>query len=95
LEIDAQPYLLSSGGAGIPGFDDSELPRLLGILFGSCIVLNHVLSSRGGPISDAQLVHTSLSLSLSLFSGHFGILNPKPSNGSCTPFFSIEIFSRF
>lgn len=40
---------------GIPGFDDSELPRLLGILFGSCIVLNHVLSSPGGLISDAQL----------------------------------------
>jgi hypothetical protein len=88
--------LLSSGGAGIPGFDDSELPRLLGILFGSCIVLNHVVSSPGGLISDAQLVHTSLSLSLSLslFSGHF-TLNPKPFNGSSTPFFSIEIFSRF
>jgi hypothetical protein len=89
--------LLSSGGAGIPGFDDSELPRLLGILFGSCIVLNHVLSSPGGLISDAQLVHTSLSLalSLSLSSGHFGTLNPKPFNGSSTPFFSIETFSRF
>jgi hypothetical protein len=49
---------------GIPGFDDSELPRLLGILFGSCIVLNHVVSSPGGLMSDAQLVHTSLSLSL-------------------------------
>ncbi|KAL2614180.1 hypothetical protein R1flu_025872 [Riccia fluitans] len=29
---------------GIPGFDDSDLPRMVGILFGGLIILNHALS---------------------------------------------------
>ncbi|KAJ7567788.1 hypothetical protein O6H91_01G007000 [Diphasiastrum complanatum] len=38
---------------GIPGFDDSELPRLLGLLLGTLLVLNHFLSP--STISSAQL----------------------------------------
>eukprot|EP00897_Mesotaenium_endlicherianum_P005183 jgi/Mesen1/4693/ME000241S03737 len=38
---------------GIPGFDDSDLPRVLGISFGILLALNHIASPH--PVLDAQL----------------------------------------
>lgn len=41
--------------AGIPGFDDADLPRLVGIVFGSLLLINHVVSIES--MTSAQLVH--------------------------------------
>jgi len=43
--------------SGIPGFDDGDLPRLVGILFGSLLLVNHVVSIES--MTSAQLVHIS------------------------------------
>lgn len=43
--------------AGIPGFDDADLPRLVGILFGSLLLINHVVSIES--MTSAQLVFIS------------------------------------
>lgn len=39
---------------GIPGFDDTDLPRLVGFFFGSLIILNHAVSLDS--MTGAQLV---------------------------------------
>ena len=39
---------------GIPGFDDTDLPRLVGFFFGSLIILNHAVSLES--MTGAQLV---------------------------------------
>ncbi|OMO97912.1 hypothetical protein COLO4_14265 [Corchorus olitorius] len=51
---------------GIPGFDESYLPRWIGYGFGSLIVLNHLLGSDS--VTGAQLRSESLGISLAAFS---------------------------
>ncbi|XP_010537208.1 PREDICTED: protein COFACTOR ASSEMBLY OF COMPLEX C SUBUNIT B CCB2, chloroplastic-like [Tarenaya hassleriana] len=51
---------------GIPGLDESYLPRFIGYGFGSLLLLNHFSGS--GPTSDAQLRSEALGLSLAAFS---------------------------
>lgn len=43
--------------AGIPGFDDADLPRLVGILFGSLLLINHAVSIES--MTSAQQVSFS------------------------------------
>ncbi|XP_020572856.1 protein COFACTOR ASSEMBLY OF COMPLEX C SUBUNIT B CCB2, chloroplastic isoform X2 [Phalaenopsis equestris] len=50
---------------GIPGLDESYLPRWIGVAFGSLILLNHYLSSSPGP---AQLRSEAMGLCLAAFS---------------------------
>ncbi|KAJ0564752.1 putative cofactor assembly of complex C subunit B, CCB2/CCB4 [Helianthus annuus] len=50
---------------GIPGLDESYLPRWIGYAFGSLLVLNHLASSNSTP---AQLRTEVLGLSLAAFS---------------------------
>ncbi|KAG0501185.1 hypothetical protein HPP92_001257 [Vanilla planifolia] len=50
---------------GIPGLDESYLPRWIGLAFGSLILLNHFLSSSPTP---AQLRSEGLGLCLAAFS---------------------------
>ncbi|XP_028556972.1 protein COFACTOR ASSEMBLY OF COMPLEX C SUBUNIT B CCB2, chloroplastic [Dendrobium catenatum] len=50
---------------GIPGLDESYLPRWIGVAFGSLILLNHFISSSPAP---AQLRSEALGLCLSVFS---------------------------
>ncbi|CAO2821137.1 unnamed protein product [Amaranthus hypochondriacus] len=52
---------------GIPGFDESYLPRWIGYAFGSLIILNHFVGSKS-PVTSAQLVSEALGLSLAAFS---------------------------
>ncbi|WCJ36595.1 hypothetical protein M5689_017786 [Euphorbia peplus] len=52
---------------GIPGFDESYLPRWIGYGFGSLLVLNHFLGSTSS-ISPSQLRTEALGLSLAAFS---------------------------
>lgn len=40
---------------GIPGLDESYLPRYIGCAFGSLLVLNHFLGSDSSAITAAQL----------------------------------------
>ncbi|CAN7006393.1 hypothetical protein IGI04_010055 [Brassica rapa subsp. trilocularis] len=51
---------------GIPGLDESYLPRWIGYGFGSLILLNHFSAS--APINESQLRSEALGLSLSAFS---------------------------
>ncbi|CAH2070274.1 unnamed protein product [Thlaspi arvense] len=51
---------------GIPGFDESYLPRWIGYGFGSLLLLNHLSAS--GPTSESQLRSEALGLSLAAFS---------------------------
>ncbi|PPR99093.1 hypothetical protein GOBAR_AA21574 [Gossypium barbadense] len=51
---------------GIPGLDESYLPRWIGYGFGSLLILNHLLGSDS--ISAAQLRTEALGLSLAAFS---------------------------
>lgn len=51
---------------GIPGLDESYLPRWIGYGFGSLILLNHFSASP--PISESQLRSEALGLSLAAFS---------------------------
>ncbi|OMO86009.1 hypothetical protein CCACVL1_09872 [Corchorus capsularis] len=51
---------------GIPGFDESYLPRWIGYGFGSLIVLNHLLGSDS--VTVAQLRSEALGISLAAFS---------------------------
>ncbi|MQL79687.1 hypothetical protein Taro_012126 [Colocasia esculenta] len=53
--------------AGIPGLDESYLPRYLGLAFGSLIVLNHFLGSSDFP-TPAQLRSEALGICLAGFS---------------------------
>lgn len=44
-------------GLGIPGLDESYLPRWIGYGFGSLLLLNHFVGSNSAaPITSAQLV---------------------------------------
>ncbi|XP_044468047.1 protein COFACTOR ASSEMBLY OF COMPLEX C SUBUNIT B CCB2, chloroplastic isoform X2 [Mangifera indica] len=51
---------------GIPGFDESYLPRWIGYGFGSLLVLNHFVFSNS--VTSAQLRSEGLGLSLAAFS---------------------------
>jgi hypothetical protein len=51
---------------GIPGFDESYLPRWIGYAFGSLILLNHFLGSDSATITTPQLVRFSF-----LYIDHF------------------------
>jgi hypothetical protein len=37
---------------GIPGFDDSNIPRVVGVLGATLLVVNHVISA--SPVPDVQ-----------------------------------------
>lgn len=49
------PNRIVSAFVGIPGLDESYLPRWIGYGFGSLLLLNHFSAS--GPISESQLVN--------------------------------------
>ncbi|XP_065040116.1 protein COFACTOR ASSEMBLY OF COMPLEX C SUBUNIT B CCB2, chloroplastic isoform X1 [Musa acuminata AAA Group] len=51
---------------GIPGLDESYLPRYIGIAFGFLIILNHVFSA--SPATPAQLRTEALGMCLAAFS---------------------------
>ncbi|KAI5444858.1 variant 3 [Lathyrus oleraceus] len=53
---------------GIPGFDESYLPRWIGYAFGSLLILNHFLGSDSSTITPPQLRTEVLGLSLASFS---------------------------
>ncbi|KAD5961269.1 hypothetical protein E3N88_12742 [Mikania micrantha] len=53
---------------GIPGLDESYLPRWIGYGFGSLLVLNHFVSSNSTTVTPAQLRTEVLGLSLAAFS---------------------------
>ncbi|KAK2367287.1 protein COFACTOR ASSEMBLY OF COMPLEX C SUBUNIT B CCB2, chloroplastic [Trifolium repens] len=53
---------------GIPGFDESYLPRWIGYAFGSLILLNHFLGSDSATITTPQLRTEVFGLSLASFS---------------------------
>ncbi|KAL5081134.1 hypothetical protein RYX36_009555 [Vicia faba] len=53
---------------GIPGFDESYLPRWIGYAFGSLLILNHFLASDSATITPPQLTTEVLGLSLASFS---------------------------
>ncbi|XP_039682758.1 protein COFACTOR ASSEMBLY OF COMPLEX C SUBUNIT B CCB2, chloroplastic isoform X2 [Medicago truncatula] len=53
---------------GIPGFDESYLPRWIGYAFGSLLLLNHFLGSDSATVTTAQLRTEVLGLSLASFS---------------------------
>ncbi|XP_056160276.1 protein COFACTOR ASSEMBLY OF COMPLEX C SUBUNIT B CCB2, chloroplastic isoform X1 [Syzygium oleosum] len=53
---------------GIPGFDESYLPRWIGYGFGSLLLLNHFVGSDLANITPAQLRTEVLGLSLAAFS---------------------------
>ncbi|RRT46644.1 hypothetical protein B296_00051199 [Ensete ventricosum] len=58
--------------AGIPGLDESHLPRYIGIAFGFLIILNHVFSA--SPATPAQLVIRSAFSFLKLGSAYSNLL---------------------
>ncbi|OIV98922.1 hypothetical protein TanjilG_07357 [Lupinus angustifolius] len=53
---------------GIPGFDESYLPRWIGYGFGSLLLLNHFFGSDSSTVTSAQLSTEVLGLSLASFS---------------------------
>ncbi|KAI3458195.1 hypothetical protein Pfo_014858 [Paulownia fortunei] len=53
---------------GIPGLDESYLPRYIGYAFGVLLVLNHFVGSNSSSITPAQLRTEALGLSLAAFS---------------------------
>ncbi|GJZ88693.1 protein cofactor assembly of complex C subunit B CCB2, chloroplastic [Tanacetum coccineum] len=53
---------------GIPGLDESYLPRWIGYTFGSLLVLNHFVGSNSANFTSAQLRTEVLGLSLAGFS---------------------------
>ncbi|KAL7146385.1 hypothetical protein ABFS83_06G037300 [Erythranthe nasuta] len=53
---------------GIPGLDESYLPRYIGYGFGALLVLNHFVGSDSSTITPAQLRTEALGLSLAAFS---------------------------
>jgi len=46
--------------SGIPGLDESYLPRWIGYGFGSLLLLNHFLGSDSATVTPAQLVRQIL-----------------------------------
>lgn len=53
---------------GIPGFDESYLPRWIGYGFGSLLLLNHFAGSNSANIPAAQLISEAVGLSMAAFS---------------------------
>ncbi|KAL9163393.1 hypothetical protein ABFS82_06G037500 [Erythranthe guttata] len=53
---------------GIPGLDESYLPRYIGYGFGALLVLNHFVGSDSSSINPPQLRTEALGLSLAAFS---------------------------
>ncbi|CAH1418158.1 unnamed protein product [Lactuca virosa] len=53
---------------GIPGLDESYLPRWIGYTFGSLLILNHFLGSNSTTVTPVQLRTELLGLSLAAFS---------------------------
>ncbi|XP_059629334.1 protein COFACTOR ASSEMBLY OF COMPLEX C SUBUNIT B CCB2, chloroplastic [Cornus florida] len=53
---------------GIPGLDESYLPRWIGYAFGSLLLLNHFVGSNSTTTTPAQLRSEALGLSLAAFS---------------------------
>ncbi|KAK6155769.1 hypothetical protein DH2020_010017 [Rehmannia glutinosa] len=53
---------------GIPGLDESYLPRYIGYAFGALLVLNHFVGSDSSSVTPAQLRTETLGLSLAAFS---------------------------
>lgn len=53
---------------GIPGLDESNLPRWIGYAFGSLLLLNHFLGSHSNYITPSQLRSEALGISLAAFS---------------------------
>ncbi|XP_038982564.1 protein COFACTOR ASSEMBLY OF COMPLEX C SUBUNIT B CCB2, chloroplastic isoform X2 [Phoenix dactylifera] len=53
---------------GIPGLDESYLPRYIGLGFGSLILLNHFFSSSSSNVTSAQLRSEALGICLAAFS---------------------------
>ncbi|CAA2981565.1 Hypothetical predicted protein [Olea europaea subsp. europaea] len=53
---------------GIPGLDESYLPRYIGYTFGALLMLNHFVGSDLSSITSAQLRSEVLGLSLTAFS---------------------------
>lgn len=59
-DLDVQVFRFT---LGIPGFDDANIPRVIGTVGAGLLVLNHVLTAQ--PVPGTQvLLHTSLSESL-------------------------------
>ncbi|KAK4480962.1 hypothetical protein RD792_011824 [Penstemon davidsonii] len=53
---------------GIPGLDESYLPRYIGYTFGAFLLLNHFVGSDSSSITPAQLRTEALGISLAAFS---------------------------
>ncbi|KAG9140736.1 hypothetical protein Leryth_006915 [Lithospermum erythrorhizon] len=53
---------------GIPGLDESYLPRWIGYGLGSLLLLNHFVGTDSSTVSPAQLITEILGLSLAAFS---------------------------
>ncbi|KAL8126104.1 hypothetical protein AgCh_013404 [Apium graveolens] len=53
---------------GIPGLDESSLPRWIGYAFGSLLLLNHFVGSDSNYITPSQLRTEALGISLAAFS---------------------------
>ncbi|KAL3647374.1 hypothetical protein CASFOL_008342 [Castilleja foliolosa] len=53
---------------GIPGLDESYLPRYIGYAFGALLLLNHFVGSDSSSITPAQLRTEVLGISLAAFS---------------------------
>ncbi|KAK1392539.1 hypothetical protein POM88_011595 [Heracleum sosnowskyi] len=53
---------------GIPGLDESNLPRWIGYAFGSLLLLNHFVGSDSNYITPSQLRTEALGISLAAFS---------------------------
>lgn len=50
-ELDVQVFRFT---LGIPGFDDANIPRVVGIIGGVLLTANHLMSA--SPVSDAQVL---------------------------------------
>ncbi|CAA7391854.1 unnamed protein product [Spirodela intermedia] len=82
---------------GIPGLDESYLPRYIGLAFGSLIVLNHLLGSSDSP-TPAQLRSEALGICLAAFSfalPYFGkfLKGTGPADRSIVPEGNTQIFA--
>ncbi|KAI4294979.1 hypothetical protein MLD38_040738 [Melastoma candidum] len=65
---------------GIPGLDESYLPRWIGYGFGSLLLLNHFVASDPSGLIPAQLRTEALGLSVAAFSV-FSPVHRKVSSG--------------
>lgn len=57
------------GLQGIPGLDESYLPRWIGYAFGSLLLLNHFLGSDSTTVTSAQLVRSFISWTYAILFG--------------------------